>query len=176
MVAWNWKWVYSDPKSFVRSIAPGYHDGLLDSTGTTYAKIQPPVKGVGPLWFRTDYKLYVRNPNFSIVRVRSCLGVGSVIAGPKPMYPYLGVAHGQEWQDPDQCVSLGPGDQTEMTGFRLDIVDNALQSDQPIPNWPNWSMASGQLGQPPFVLVQFFGDSMLPVEVRGLFMQAQAWQ
>jgi hypothetical protein len=163
----EWNQTYSDPVGYNgRIIRPGYNDCLWDASGKpwSYIKLQPPVSGTGRLDFRCDFTVIVMNPNLNPVKVRCALGVGSVILGPKPMYPYLGVNHGQIG-DLLRYVTVQPHAHVMISGFRKDIVDEALQGDQPIPGWPNWTMANGEGGVPPFVGIQFVGDPVLSVNV-----------
>ena len=164
LLPFQWNWTYSDPVGFSRVVPPSFNDGLKDPNGN-YIKLQPPTSGVGRVDFRCDMTVLVFNPNVSAARIRCGLGVGSVIPGAKPMYPYLGVNHGNIIADSTRFVTVPPQTQVMVSGFREDIVDNALESDQPIAGWPNWSMANGQLGVPPFVIVQFIGDPALSVTV-----------
>lgn len=109
------------------------------TTGDDMILDGPPLSGSGVMVCRSSFVVVLENKGSSIVRVRAGIGVASVIPGGKPMYPWLGVMHAAS-DDKRSYRTLPPGDAREFTGFRVDIVSEDLQSDQPIPGWPSWKV------------------------------------
>jgi len=164
---WDWRQVYVDPPNFSRTMGPGlfgitiasgpfppgyrvangrpgggFPPAGAQSNGTLPIKIQPPISGTGRLTFVSHYKVRVGNVGSTVVQYSIGMGVADVNGPSRPMFPYLGVAHDQ---DPVRgslvFTNIRPGEFQQLTGFRLDIVDNAFAS---VPNWPNWQMEPGR--------------------------------
>src|SRR5215469_10940566 len=188
---WAWNQLYLDPSGYAgRVIQPGSTSWLPinsgkwpvgykipdnktkggvfpsgTSNGTMPILLQPPPKGTGRLKFHCGFKLLVCNESNSEGSYVPFIGTFNSSENNKPMYPYLGVAH--------DAGSLSqatiPGGQSRLVYVhRLDIVDNAFQSDQPIPNWPNWEMnvaANGSMMYPALqITVQNTGKVPLTVK------------
>jgi len=170
-VAWNFNQGYVDPAGYVGRVLPaGYNAGLTIATGayppgyrvddgstiggvfatgtsngTLPIRIQPVQSGVGILKFHAVVLATIVNQSTTATATFE-FGVGVTASnGPnKPTYPYLGVSH---VRPPLEAMRLGPQQAVQVSCFELLIMDNAFQSDQPIPGWPNWQMLTGsQMG------------------------------
>lgn len=189
---WGWDQGYLDPPNYTqRVLQPGFaselpiaagayppnyrvSDGVTPggvfatgtSNGTQLIRIQPPISGQGPLKFVVECEFTVVNATGTTGRCQSGLGVSHINGPNKPMYPYLGVAH-ENSTTTQQSISIPPGSSVLITRIRLDIVDNAFQSDQPIPNWPNWTLDLSTDGSLlyPAVDLEFANTGTVPLTV-----------
>jgi len=120
----------------------GYPPAGSKPNGTEAIRLQPPVSGSGRIMFVTHLTMTVVNNTNSIGKMSFGLGVSYVNGPNKPMYPYLGVAHALEvLDDSTNPMVFQPNSVTVVDHpARMDLMDNQFQSDQPIPNWPNWQM------------------------------------
>src|SRR5579864_512565 len=109
---------------------------------TKYIELAPPYSGCGILHVKTEATLVLENKGTGIAKVRLVIGVNNSNGQNKPLYPYLGVSHGGG-DAQTEYMTLPAGEARQFTIWRWDIVDNALQSDQPIPGWPNWIVLAG---------------------------------
>lgn len=166
---------YTDPAGAYRTITPGYNGGLWKATmpnepqSSSFIRIEPPTSGTGVLRMRTSLKLLVDNrANLAHAVVKVCLGVTGPLNTTKPMYPYLGVQHAHGDVDPDEMAIVPAGGMAWVTDFRLDIVDNALESDQPIAGWPTWAMAKNAAGGFPAVCPWVSNLGLAPFIVRAV--------
>lgn len=125
-----------------------------------YIELAPPYSGCGVLHCKTSCHLIVENKGATPAKVRFVIGVDQTNGSNKPVYPYLGVSHG-----PGDAITeyetLAPGEARSISLVRFDIVDNALQSDQPIAGWPNWTVAKGA-GQPGLPIFCLCGNNDTP--------------
>lgn len=108
-----------------------------------YIELAPPYSGSGVTRVKTSATFIIENQGAIVAKVRLGIGVNNPNGSAKPLFPYLGVSHGAG-DDPSTFTTLGAGQATQITLWRFDIVDNALESDQPIPGWPNWTVQLGQ--------------------------------
>lgn len=113
----------------------------LDGSGKLI-ELAPPYNGCGVLRVKTSCQLIIENKGTGVARFRLVIGVNNTNGSNKPLYPYLGVSHGAG-DAITEYETLEPGGARYVYLCRFDIVDNALQSDQPIATWPNWSVAMG---------------------------------
>lgn len=160
---WAWNQLYLDPDGYTgRVIQPGFNRWLPIATGkypagykvpdnktkggiypsgssdgTMPIIIQPPPKGVGRLKFVCLWKMAVMNKSTQDGLFTMIIGTYYSSEVNKPMYPYLGVAHDHGGL---QSITVKANSTVQVNTHRIDIVDNAFQGDQPIPNWPNWEM------------------------------------
>lgn len=107
-----------------------------------YIELAPPYSGSGILRLKTSVTLVLENRGASVARVRLVIGVDNPNGSNKPVYPYLGVSHGLG-DATTEYETLAAGEARSFNLMRWDIVDLALQSDQPIVGWPVWSVAAG---------------------------------
>lgn len=126
-------------------ISNGVTVGGIFATGTSAGnlpiRIQPTISGIGVLKFVSQCYMTIVNNNGVAGSFKWGLGVTSVNGPNKPMYPYLGVNHAPGPQLSSlQPITILPNISMVVYQFRMDVVDNALESDQPIPNWPNWTL------------------------------------
>lgn len=118
-------------------------NGLYRPDGSKkYIEIAPPYSGSGVLRLETKATLVLENKGLTVAKVRLVIGVDNPNGSNKPLYCYLGVSHGLG-DAITEYETLQPGEARSFTLWRWDIVDNALQSDQPIPGWPNWTVSAG---------------------------------
>lgn len=160
---WAWNQLYLDPAGYAgRPVnagqstwlpiasgpwPPGYRvpdnktkGGVPPSgtnNGTLPILLQPPPKGTGILKFHSAFKLLVVNNSSTRGSFVTYIGTYYSNGPSKPLYPYLGVAHDAGGLSP---ATIEPNGAVLVHVHRLDIVDNAFQSDQPISTWPQWEM------------------------------------
>lgn len=111
---------------------------MLDGSGKPLG-LSPPYSGTGIFRIRTSATMIVENQGKTTAKIRRVIGVDMPVSGAKPMYPYLGISHGSG-DALTQYETLAAGEARSIYCFRYDVVDEALQSDQPIPTWPNWKV------------------------------------
>ena len=110
---------------------------------TKYIELAPPYSGCGVLRVETTATLILENKGTGLARVRMVIGVNNSNGSNKPLYPYLGVSHGGG-DAASEYFTIAAGQTTPpFTLVRFDIVDNDLESDQPISGWPNWVVLPG---------------------------------
>ena len=192
-VQWAWNQLYLDPSGYAgRIIQPGSNSWLPinsgkwpvgykvpdnktkggvypsgSSDGTKPILIQPTPKGTGRLKFFCGFKFLVCNESGSTGSYIPYIGTYYSSENNKPLYPYLGVAH----DSGSLSAATIPGGHSRLVYVhRLDIVDIAFQSDQPIPGWPNWEMnlhAGGTMMYPALqITVQNTGS--VPLRVKNI--------
>jgi hypothetical protein len=152
---------YDSGDSVLGSLQPAgasWINGLLRSDGTELSLDPPPLSGSGILSLRSFYTMYLVNTGNTVALVRHGIGVSNPVNSNKPMYPYLGVSHGQQ-DSLSAFESLKPLEIRKVCGLRWDTVDEALQSDQPIPGWPNWKLVNGPSGKPPQLVLCAANDT-----------------
>src|ERR1700691_2645643 len=132
-----------------------------------YIEFAPPYSGTGRMQLRTSATVTVENKGKTVAKVRIGIGVDNPIAGAKPLYPFLGVEHGPQ-DNITEYETLAPGEARRINCWRVDIVDNALESDQPIAGWPNLSIA----GKPLLALCGNNDTPANPVYFRDVQMDA----
>jgi hypothetical protein len=197
---WAWDMVYYDPKKYLERIInsdfsgslrlaktewpPGYKipngqpgGGYPASgskpTGNEAIRLCPPTKGTGRIMFVTNCQMTVVNKSNQEANLTYGLGVSYVNGPNKPMYPYLGVAHALEVLDDSSKAENFAPDSVRIVTFpaRMDLMDNAFQSDQPIPGWPDWELelsTDGKLMYPAVTpMIHNFGPG--PVTVMDIF-------
>jgi len=166
----NWLPLASGPFPAGYKIPDGVHVGGVFPTGSSDGVtfpilLQPPSSGTGVLKFFTQFRMTVVNNTGTDGSF--WIGLGTHYSGPnvnKPLYPYLGVHHVVL---PLTSLTIKAGTAISVETHRLDVVDEALQSDQPIPNWPNWQMdlsADGQL-MFPAIMIQFANTGTVSLTV-----------
>lgn len=146
---------YASADSVLRALqAPGasWINGLLRADGTELALDPPPLEGVGILSLRSCYTMFLQNMTGLSVKIRHGIGVSNGVNPDKPLYPYLGVSHGKQ-DNVAEFETLAPYEGRKVTGIRWDSVDSDLQKDQPIPNWPKWTLINGSKGKPPCLVL-----------------------
>lgn len=192
-----WPQVYCDPARYARTMPTGFSSIPIatgrypagyriangqagggfpaagaTSNGTLPVRIQPPIRGTGRLTFVTNFKFLAHNRGSTTVEIAASLGVANVSGTDRPMFPYLGVSHDQDpWSDNLVHSTIAPGHIVQLSGFRLDIVDNDFAA---VPGWPNWQMtpASGnQLWPAVCPCVRIRGGSLL---IQGVFCHGYA--
>lgn len=118
-------------------------NGLYRPDGSKkYIEIAPPYSGSGVLRLETKATLVLENKGLTVAKVRLVIGVDNPNGSNKPAYPYLGVSHGLGDTE-TEYETLAVGEARSFNLYRWDIVDNSLQSDQPIVGWPTWSVQKG---------------------------------
>lgn len=169
MGPWAWSMIYNDTPKYTQRVInagwrgaiglaktkwpsqyriPGNADGGVyppagsTPTGTEPVRLTPPTSGNGRLMFVTQCTLTIVNTSGSTGKMSYGLGVSFVNGQNKPMYPYLGVAHALEVLDDSTRPDEFPAGSVRVVTMaaRMDLLDNAFQSDEPIPGWPNWQM------------------------------------
>jgi hypothetical protein len=92
--------------------------------------------------FITQCQMTVVNNGNTPAQLSYGLGVSHVNGQNKPMYCWLGVAHALEvLDDSTKPITIPPNSAVSVNHpTRMDLMDNQFQSDEPIPNWPNWTM------------------------------------
>ena len=144
-------------------------NGLLrpDKSGK-FIELAPPYSGNGVLRLLTSATFVLQNKGLSQAIVRTVIGVDNPNGSNKPVYCYLGVSHGLG-DAHTEFETLAPGEARSFNIWRWDIVDEALQSDQPIPGWPNWTVqkGAGKKAMPTFCLC---GNNDTPVNWFGFAM------
>lgn len=196
-VTWDWQQLYFDPAGYTaRVLAAGFaselpiaagawpvnyriSDGVTPggviatgtNNGTQLIRIQPTISGVGRLKFIVECKFTVVNLSGSAGAFVAALGVSHTNGPNKPMYPYLGVAHELATLS-HRPVTVPANSAIVYNCSRLDIVDNAFQSDQPIPGWPNWQLQLATDGSLlyPAVDVEFGNQGSVPLTVMDMFL------
>jgi hypothetical protein len=166
---WAWSMNYYDTKKYTsRVVAAGYHGSLKlcttqwppnykvpngqpgggyppsgsKPTGNEAIRLCPPVSGTGRIMFVTHCHMTIVNNSNQAGQASFGLGVSYVNGPNKPMYPYLGVAHALEvLDDSTKPITIPANSAVNVVHpTRMDLMDNAFQGDQPIPNWPNWKL------------------------------------
>jgi|SRR5215467_4097137 len=191
---WVWNQLYLDPAGYAgRTVAAGASTWLPiasgkwpvgykvpdnhtkggvtpsgTSDGTKPIILQPPPKGVGRLKFYSAFKFLVVNNSSNRGSFSAYIGTYYSNGPSKPMYPYLGVAHDAGSLSPATIEGNGA---VLVHVHRLDICDNAFQSDQPIPGWPNWEMLLHTSGTMMYPGLQLSLDNRgsVPLTVKNIF-------
>lgn len=136
-------------------------EGLLKLDGSKdYIELPVPYLGVGVLRLETKCTVTLENRGTGIAIVRLGIGVNYPNGANKPMYPYLGVSHGLG-DATSEYWTLLPAQALPFTLLRWDIVDQKLQSDQPIPNWPKWEVLKGS-GKAQLPVLSLCGNNDTP--------------
>jgi hypothetical protein len=197
---WAWNMNYNDPKKYTgRVVNAGWHGALglaktkfppgykipngqpgggfpasgAVPTGNEPIRLCPPIKGTGRIMFVTNLTMTVVNNSSQEGRMTYGLGVTYVNGPNKPMYPYLGVCHGLETLDDSAKLDEFPPNSTKIVhcSIRMDLMDNAFQSDQPIPGWPNWELVLSTDGKEmyPAVSPTVNNSGSVPLTVMDIF-------
>ena len=191
---WVWNQLYLDPAGYAgRTVAAGASTWLPiasgkwpvgykvpdnhtkggvtpsgTSDGTKPIILQPPPKGVGRLKFYSAFKFLVVNNSSNRGSFSAYIGTYYSNGPSKPMYPYLGVAHDAGSLS---AATIEGNGAVLVHVHRLDICDNAFQSDQPIPGWPNWEMLLHTSGTMMYPGLQLSLDNRgsVPLTVKNIF-------
>lgn len=194
---WQWSSGYLDPAQYQqRVLLPGYNDilriavGLYppgykvpdgttvggvfptgSSDGTLPIGIQPPISGVGRLKFNVEGKVVVVNNTGTPGSCAVALGTFYSSGPNKPLYPYLGVMHDNSITSLHQ-IAIPPNSAVQITFHRLDIVDQAFQSDEPITTWPSWTMSLAAEGNLMYPMIgpAFYNNGSIPLMVTDVFI------
>jgi hypothetical protein len=121
----------------------GYNDGIKTKSGEYMILNGPPESGNGIYVVHSTLQGTIDNTDGTEnVEVEFFIGVKDPSENNKPMYPYLGVVHMRS----PKIYFVPRGQMVQVVDERLDVVDNKLQQDQPIPGWPAWKLnkASGK--------------------------------
>lgn len=171
----GWESWNTDPAGTIHTltIPATWLPGIKNADGSYFGLPHLPASANGVYAVRTELLATFENQGSTEAHCRIGIGVSNPVAGPQPMYPYLGVTH-DRGDYSDSWVTIPPGHAVQLHSFRVDKVDAALPNDpSPIPNWPNWSMEYGANGKTYPVLVACGGCDENGVIARNMQMTSQ---